>query len=126
MNKKNSLKWLTKCVIYTVCVTLVSLLVMLLYAQNIIRDVTSLLMLFAIYIMSAVLFSPIKGTVSRPLLYNLSVLLIHIVSNTIVMFVLGYWYTGWETAMFFWTQIFSIVFLTIVLLFDTIFILVKK
>lgn len=112
--------------IFTVSVSLASLLVMLLYAQNIIRDITSLIMLFAIYIVSAFLFSPIKGTVSHPLIYNLSVLLFHIVCNTIVMLVLGYWYTGWETAMFFWTQVFSIVFLIIILLFDTILTLVNK
>lgn len=126
MDTKKDLKWLRRSVIFAVSVSLATLLVMLLYAQNIIRDITSLIMLIAIYIVSAVLFFPIKGTVSHPLIYNLSVLLIHIVCNTIVMLVLGCRYTGWETAMFFWAQVFSIVFLTIVLLFDTILGLVRK
>ena len=82
MNTKRDLKWLIRCVIFTVSVSLASLLVMILYAQNIIRDITSLIMLFAIYIVSAFLFSPIKGTVSHPLIYNLSVLLFHIICNT--------------------------------------------
>ena len=126
MNTKKDLKWLIGCVIFTASFSMASLLVMLLYAQNIILDITSLIMLFAIYIVSAFLYSPIKGTVSHPLIYNLSVLLFHIVCNTIVMLVLGYWYTGWKTAMFFWTQVFSIVFLIIILLFDTILTLINK
>lgn len=90
MNTKRDLKWLIRCVIFTASFSMASLVVMLLYAQNIIRDIASMIMLFAIYIVSAFLYSPIKGTVSHPLIYNLSVLLFHIVCNTIVMLVLGY------------------------------------
>jgi hypothetical protein len=126
MNKKNESRWLLRCVIFTVSVCLITLIVMLLYAKNIIRDNTSLIMLFAIYVMSTFLFSPIKGTVDHPLIYNLSVLVIHIVCNIIMVLVMGYLYTGWETAMFFWTEVFSIIYLAIILLFDTILILVRK
>lgn len=68
MNTKKDLKWLIGCVIFTASFSMASLLVMLLYAQNIIRDITSLIMLFAIYMVSAFLYSPIKGTVSHPLI----------------------------------------------------------
>ncbi len=126
MKAKNNFKWLIRCVIYTAALNLLSLLVMLLYAENILRDVTSLILLLAIYIISAVLFSPIKGTVEHPLLYNVSILFIHIALNILILLVLGCRYQGWENAMFFWTEVFSMIFLSIVLSVDTIFILVKK
>lgn len=126
MNTKKDFKWLFKSAAYTVSVNLLTLIVMLLYAQNIVRDVTSLICLFVIYIISTILFAYIKGESAHPLLYNLSVLLIHIVLNIIIMFVLGYFYTGWENAMFYWTRIFTLIFIVVVLLFDTILSLIRK
>lgn len=126
MNAKNDFKWLLRSTTYTVCVNLSALIVMLLYAQKIIQDTASLIILFAVYLISAVLYAYIKGESAPRLLYNLSVLLIHIVLNIIIMFVLGYFYTGWENAMFYWAEIFTLIFIVVVLLFDTILSLIRK
>ena len=100
MIQKAKIKWLTRSVIYTLTINISVCVVMLLYAHNIIRDITSLIILFTIYVISATMFSVVKGNTAKPLLYNISTLVTHAVTSFVVISVLGYMYKGWETAMF--------------------------
>ena len=126
MIQKAKIKWLTRSVIYTLTINISVCVVMLLYAHNIIRDITSLIILFTIYVISATMFSVVKGNTAKPLLYNISTLVTHAVTSFVIISVLGYMYKGWETAMFLWTEIFTAVFFVTILLLDTIMHLLKR
>ena len=125
MNKRK-ITWLQKSIVYTFSFNLLICLAMILYGEGIIRDITSAIALFVVYIVSATGFSIVKGASPKPLFYNLSVLITHIVLNIIMLCVLGFIYTGWETAMFWITEMFSMFFVISVLFLDTIISLLKK
>ena len=125
MNKRK-ITWLKKSIVYTFSFNLLICLAMILYGEGIIRDITSAIALFVVYIVSATSFSIVKGASPKPLFYNLSVLITHIVLNIIMLCVLGFIYTGWETAMFWITEMFSMFFMISVLFLDTIISLLKK
>ena len=125
MNKRK-ITWLQKSIVYTFSFNLLICLAMILYGEGIFRDITSAIALFVVYIVSATGFSIVKGASPKPLFYNLSVLITHIVLNIIMLCVLGFIYTGWETAMFWITEMFSMFFVISVLFLDTIISLLKK
>lgn len=126
MNRKINALWIVKSVLFTITVNILIFSVMLLYANNIIRDITSLIILIAIYIISAVAFGFVKGKSDKPLIYNLLVLITHLVVSIIVCLALGSAYNNWKTAMFFWSEIFSAIFFASLLLTDSLICLLKS
>ena len=126
MDDQKSFSWFGRSIAYTITINLLTFVVMLLYAQNIIQDITSLILLFVVFIISASIFSCVKGDSVKPLLYNVSVFVTHIILSLVIIACLGLTYTGWETTMFFWAEIFLMIFFVSVLLLDTILYLMNK
>ena len=126
MNRKITTLWMIKSVLFAIAVNVLILTVMILYAHNIIRDVTSLVILVVIYAASAVAFGFVKGESDKPLLYNLFVLITHSLISIIIISALGFIYKDWKTAMFFWSEIFSAVFFASLLLFDSLICIMKN
>lgn len=122
--KKNT--WIVRCLGYTLTINILTGIIMLLYANFVIKDLTSLIILFGIYIISAPLYSVLKGNSNKPLLYNILTIVGHIVFNFIMISALGHIYKGWETAMFMYTEIFTAIFFVLVVLLDTLTLAIKK
>ena len=126
MKNKTTLKWLAKSTIFTLVVNLLVLAVMLLYAHHKLKDITSLSILFVLFIISAITYGFVKGDSEKPFIYNLSTLITHIILSSIIHFALWNIYFGWELAMFYYAGIYTAVFFAIVLLVDTIICLIHK
>lgn len=118
--------WLIRCLGYSIAINVLSGTVMLLYANSVINDITSLIILLAIYLVSAPLYPVVKGNSHKPLFYNVTAIIAHVVFSLITISILGCVYNGWETAMFMYTEIFTAIFFVITVLLDTILHVLKK
>ena len=100
--------------------------VMLLYANNWISDKVSFFMIVFILILSASVYSIVKGNVPKSLLYNFIAAISFVIINLSVIVVLGAIYVGWETLMFYWTGIFSACAYLFSIIIDSVVCLVKR
>lgn len=116
----NKWKYIAKAVSIPLAVNFSMAMIMLLYANNIVSDVVSLLLTLGILITSCGLFSVIKGKRENYLIYNIVSLLSHLVFILVTLLILGFIYDGWETAMFFWTEILSLFAYFVSVLLDSI------
>ena len=122
---KNTI-WLTRCLGYPLAINVLSCTVMLLYANSVVKDITSLIILLAIYLVAAPLYPVVKGNSHKPLFYNVTSIIAHLVFGFITVSALGHIYKGWETAMFMYAEMFTTIFFVITVLLDTILHAVKK
>ncbi|MBQ9161715.1 MAG: hypothetical protein IJX74_00425 [Clostridia bacterium] len=111
-------KCFLKSIVYVFSVNVLVTLVMLLYANHIIRDTISLIIILAIFTVSAPLYFFIKGNTSCPWLYTAVSGISHIAFTAVRILVFNAAYNGWETAMFFYAEIFTVAFFVAVLLLD--------
>jgi hypothetical protein len=111
-------KWLLKSILYVFSVNALATVIMLLDADDVINDVTSLIVSLVIFVVSAPLYFFIKGNTSRPWLYTVASAVSYIAFAVARILVLNAVYNGWERVVFFFGEIFTLVFFVAVLLLD--------
>ena len=118
MNYRYKFSFLIKSITYVFTINAATTVLMLFYANDVINDITSLIVQFAILTVSAPLYFFIKGDINRPWLYTAVSGISHIVFGISRILLLDAVYNGWERAMFYWTEIFVLVFFIGILLLD--------
>jgi len=116
----NKYRDIIKAVLFTFILNLLLVIVMLLYANNDISDVLSLVLTLGVLVVFGSLFSVIKGKMVRYLQYNIVSIVSHIVFIILTLLIMGCIYKGWETAMFLWMEKFSLISYLIFIVIDSI------
>ena len=118
--KPTQVKWWVKCLGFTLSVDVLLGVVMFLYARNILTNVQSLLLFFAISVVGSPLYFFVKSNATFTPLYISVTAVSHILWIVAIIWGLCKVFPGWEFVMFWFTGGTSAVLLAVILLMDAV------
>jgi len=118
--KPTQVKWWAKCLGFILSVDVLLGVVMFLYAREMLSDVQSMLLFFAISVVASPLYFFVKGDAALTPLYISATLISHVAWMVAIIWGLCKIFPGWEAIMFWFVGGASAVLLAVILLMDAV------